>query len=291
MIKLTEHTDKSHTWFCIGLMTPYEDDIESGTNTLHIALGKHGWFFDVPGFLKPKEHLVTYVIDGVTKEYTKHIQRNYGFSFTEDAIHVQYGAQPGDWIKDDPENSDHTKLFNYFWNFEHVRHEAYYTDGTRACYGDYFREWSYQKNDNPYNADTREQDFQTVSWFTLPLVDEPRKRQFGGEEEPNFSDVSVGTPVFQFFKYTDFDGMETVARVNIEEREWIRGKWPWMRSVLKYVPGCRMIRRCIEIEFRDPVGERKSSWKGGTVGMSYPMAKDHTISQAWFNFVVSGDRP
>jgi hypothetical protein len=55
---------------------------------------------------------------------------------------------------------------------------------------------------------------------------------------------------------------ERTATINGEEMEW---RW---RSLLKF-PWPRKIRRTINIEFNDEVGERTGSWKGGTIGCGW----------------------
>ena len=277
MIKLRESTNQSHTWLAFEIGTPHDDD-DQDHNMLHIAIGKFGWFFDVPRFIKPKSVWK----DTPSGGYMNHIQRTYGFSFTEDSCHVHHGIQPGCWLRDDPANSDHVKLFDYPWNFKHVRWDCYFTDGQWASTGEYFRKWEREVNAVPYNKDTKDADFLLVKWFPLPA----------NASTTLFSDVETDKPVYKFYEYIDrYDGSLTLARVNIEEREWIRGKWKWLRSVLKHVPGCRMVNRYLEINFRDPVGSRKNTWKGGTLGMTAEMRAGETINEAWTRFVVRGDHP
>ena len=59
----------------------------------------------------------------------------------------------------------------------------------------------------------------------------------------------------------------------VEERQW-RRKW-----VPYFFPFSKMIRKSIEIEFNDEVGERSGSWKGGTLGCGYDMKKGETMEQ------------
>jgi hypothetical protein len=65
------------------------------------------------------------------------------------------------------------------------------------------------------------------------------------------------------FEFKDFDGEIITATTFIEEREWLRGEgyFKWISSFYK-----SKIRRDLEIEFSSEVGERKGSWKGGTLG-------------------------
>lgn len=55
---------------------------------------------------------------------------------------------------------------------------------------------------------------------------------------------------------------ERIATINGEEMEW---RWRWFVKL----PRPRLIRRTIDIEFNDEVGERTGSWKGGTTGCSW----------------------
>lgn len=57
---------------------------------------------------------------------------------------------------------------------------------------------------------------------------------------------------------------EVVANISVEEMEW-RQKW------LKWTKKFAKIRRSIDIQFSDEVGERSGSWKGGCLGCGYDM--------------------
>lgn len=54
--------------------------------------------------------------------------------------------------------------------------------------------------------------------------------------------------------------------VHIEKREW-RRRW------LMWTPLFNKVRKSIEVEFKEEVGLRKGSWKGGTIGCGYEMKK------------------
>jgi hypothetical protein len=58
---------------------------------------------------------------------------------------------------------------------------------------------------------------------------------------------------------------ERTATINAEQRTWVRPWLPW-----------KLVRKSINIEFSDEVGERSGSWKGGTVGCSYEMNPGET---------------
>jgi hypothetical protein len=59
------------------------------------------------------------------------------------------------------------------------------------------------------------------------------------------------------------------ATVTVSEMEW-RQKWlKWTRLFAK-------VRRSIDVQFNDEVGERSGSWKGGTLGCGYNMQTGDT---------------
>jgi hypothetical protein len=70
------------------------------------------------------------------------------------------------------------------------------------------------------------------------------------------------------FAFLDFDGEAITATTFIEEREWRfgTGAFRWLSLFRKAKVG-----RYLEISFSKEVGERKGSWKGGTIGHSIEM--------------------
>ncbi|ACL57600.1 hypothetical protein [Methylobacterium nodulans] len=70
------------------------------------------------------------------------------------------------------------------------------------------------------------------------------------------------------FAFTDFDGEALTARTRIEEREWHFGTgwFKWLSLFRR-----PKIRRSLDIRFSGETGQRKGSWKGGTIGHSIDM--------------------
>jgi hypothetical protein len=68
------------------------------------------------------------------------------------------------------------------------------------------------------------------------------------------------------------DVQERVATCHIKEREW---RW----KGATWCPWIKKVRRDIEVDFNDEVGERTGSWKGGTTGCSYEMKEGETLVQ------------
>lgn len=70
------------------------------------------------------------------------------------------------------------------------------------------------------------------------------------------------------FTFKDFDGEELIAKTMIEEREWRFGEgwFKWLSLFRR-----PKIHRSLNLEFSGETGERKGSWKGGTIGHSIEM--------------------
>ena len=73
------------------------------------------------------------------------------------------------------------------------------------------------------------------------------------------------------YKYIKKDGTEqnTLATIKVEEREW---RWKWF----KWLKITQKIRREIDIQFSNEIGERVGSYKGGVLGTGYEMKKNET---------------
>ena len=73
------------------------------------------------------------------------------------------------------------------------------------------------------------------------------------------------------YTYTRKNGKIQIATatIGVEEREW---RWRWFT----WLPWPRMIRRSIEVEFDNEIGEQAGSWKGGVLGCSYDLLPDET---------------
>lgn len=59
------------------------------------------------------------------------------------------------------------------------------------------------------------------------------------------------------------------ATIKVEEREW-RPRWFRWTSLFAHV------RRSIDVEFSDEVGEKSGTWKGGTIGCGYDINQGET---------------
>lgn len=77
------------------------------------------------------------------------------------------------------------------------------------------------------------------------------------------------------YKYVLKSGevQERIATVQVSEREW-RMKW------FKWTSLFNKVRRSIDINFNDEVGERTGSWKGGCTGCGWGLLPNETPRQA-----------
>jgi hypothetical protein len=73
------------------------------------------------------------------------------------------------------------------------------------------------------------------------------------------------------YEYTTKSGEEQhcIATINVVEREW---RWKWF----KWLSLTKFVRKVVDIQFSDDMGERKGSRKGGITGCSYDMKKNET---------------
>lgn len=67
----------------------------------------------------------------------------------------------------------------------------------------------------------------------------------------------------RIFAFLDYDGEHLYATTKIEEREWRKGEgwWRWVGRFAK-----PLVRRSLDIRFSGETGQRKGSYKGGTIG-------------------------
>lgn len=292
-----------HAWFSVRLSTPWEVDNDRNIyNELSIYLGKHHFLITLPALIRPGKKWVDTTDAPWNKDkegpsgFWNYIRKSYGFSFAPECLHIDYGIQPGQWISNDPANSDHSKVILYPWNLEHVRHDAYYLDGTFLCPGEHMHQYKILMQRAPKFKDWNDNEhralwFQTLMWFPMPKSVEYAYVHKWKDEYNNWSNTEVDpSSIFKFYEYTDkYDNTTTVACVHIVEREWIRGKWKWLRSILQYVPGCVKTKRVIDIEFRNEVGRKKGSWKGGVIGTSCEMLPGETVDECWKRFCATNN--
>jgi hypothetical protein len=152
MFKITEYGKSNGTNFSLGIRSGFFNDEKTGKNQISAHFFKWFVYIDIPElFIKPDKKWVdlsrhewaTPGRDG-RKGYEAYIHKEYSFSFTEEALHVHYGKQTGEYHSDDKDASDRVKVWFYPWNLKFVSHDAYSADGEWLCSGDHFNEWKWK---------------------------------------------------------------------------------------------------------------------------------------------------
>lgn len=205
MFKKFEYYHNDYNAFGITVMNPYEDGCgKKKYCKLHIQFFKHSIWYKIPQLFKPREKWVDLthydwasIREDGRKGYTDYIRRSYGFSVDKTALHVYYGIQPMTWSANDPENSDHTKVWFFPWNqTRRIRYDFYNLDGTYCC--------------SALDRQNGACDFKAI------------------EKARNTAEKAK-------IKFKDFDGEEITAECYIEEMEWRYGTglFKWLRYVRK----------------------------------------------------------
>ncbi len=268
MRKRIEHYSNRGYWsFGIFVQNPYElDHGEKPYCQLNISLFDHSWWIKIPEIFKPKKKWVDTSNASWNEDKEKpcgfmdEIRKQYGFTFTSDCLHTYYGIQPGGWTRDDPENSDHTKLFWYPWRLEIVRHDLLYPNGD-----------VYHRNTYP-----RKKDEKHVCWWEV----------FDGW--PTGEDKHrVEAQVAEFVvlnHYNKTDGVLQKARIRLtgEVREW-RPKWT------RWLPIFKKVSRVVDCYSDVELGTRAGSWKGGMIGWSCEWREDECMIDAFWRWYKKWD--
>jgi hypothetical protein len=97
----------------------------------------------------------------------------------------------------------------------------------------------------------------------------------GGHEKCKAAEDSCP---FRTFQFDDYDGERLSVRTVIEEREWLLGEgwFKWLSTFCK-----PKIVRSLDLQFSGETGERKGSWKGGTVGHAITMLPGELHEEAF----------
>jgi hypothetical protein len=80
------------------------------------------------------------------------------------------------------------------------------------------------------------------------------------------------------YRFRDFDGQELTAKCRIYESEWRRGENLFRWLGVLYKP--EVIRR-LDVVFSGETGNRKGSWKGGTLSSTGPTKHGHNVEAAF----------
>jgi hypothetical protein len=228
-----------------------DGDDDAGPASLRISLVWFTFIILLPPILYPQRRKVAAGWDAATIErlgrdwYWDVKTREYGFSYSDGFLQINYGICPGDstldqnWGKHLP-----------WTQWRHVRRSFYDLDGKHF--------WSEleSETDNYRRANN------LGLWHER--YDIVRKWE---EMCPKAK-----------FEFKDFDGEALEATTHIEEREWHFGTgwFKWLSMFRK-----PRIQRSLDIAFSGETGKRKGSWKGGTIGHSIQMLPGELHSSAF----------
>lgn len=228
---ITVSRDKRY--YKIGIMLSSTDD-EGRPANIRLEIGSIALLAPLPNWLiRPKRTKVPARywspedIARIGRDWYWQIdEREFGFTTSEGALHVHYGAQTNEWP------GCKSKCFFYPWRCWRLVRRTLLDDR-----GQRFAE--------------------------LPGFDDWEERH----------KVQDACPTVRF-TFQDFDGEEIVATTRMDEAEHKlgEGRWKWLSLFRR-----SKITRGIDIQFSSEVGERKGSWKGGTIGHGITMqpGEDH----------------
>lgn len=248
--------------FALGVQNPYEPEYnEKPYCLLRIQLLSHSWWIKIPELFEPKKKWIDTSNASWNENrekpcgYMESIRKDYGISMNAESIHVQYGIQPGSWSRDDPENSDHSKVFWWPWRLEIVRHDLLYPNGDV-----YWRNLYPRKGRNH------------IHWWEV--------------FEQNNKSADVQCQVAEYVKLDHWtkDGKNQKARIRLcgEVREW-RPKWTRWLPMFKYT------RRVVDCQSDVELGTKAGSWKGGMIGWSVEWREDESMKDAFWRWYKNWD--
>lgn len=164
--------------------------------------------------------------------------REYGFSYSDGFLQINYGICPCDSSRD--QNwSKHLP----WTQWRHVRRSLYDLDGKHFWSELESETENYRRANVLGRRDLWQSRYDIVrSWENMC----PKAK----------------------FRFLDHDDEELIATTHIEEREWLFGTG-WFKWLSLFRPA--KIRRSLCIEFSGETGPEKGSWKGGTMGTGIEM--------------------
>lgn len=95
----------------------------------------------------------------------------------------------------------------------------------------------------------------------------PHRARWHSPERVEADRLTEACPTLPF-EFDDFDGERISVTTKIEEREWAFGEG-WFKWLSLFRPN--KVRRSLDLRFSKETGERKGSWKGGTLGHGIDM--------------------
>ncbi len=202
---------------------------------LRFSAFRRSFIIRLPGFiLRPAREWVDtskYQWANGSGGYWDTHEREFGFTIFEGAVHWHYGRQTHDSA------TTRSKCWFMPWrSWRHVRRSFYGLEGEHVA---------------------------TLPDRKLKGLPIEERRTLWDEERQ----VEESCPTVTF-RFKDFDGEELTATTRIEEREWRlgEGRFRWLSLFRR-----PRIDRSLCIQFSGETGQRKGSWKGGTIGHAITM--------------------
>jgi hypothetical protein len=193
----------------------------------------------------------------------RHEKCEYGFNVHKsgaaggryDYLSISLGPQTGD-----SKTTRNWSCFLPWMTYRHVRDTVLATDGSV---------WWNQLHEQPPLKWPWTNMRTSVAW------DRWRKRQQAVRDQERELEKHAPTETYRF---RDFDGQELTAKCRIYESEWRRGEnlFCWLGAL--YKP--EVIRR-LDVVFSGETGNRKGSWKGGTLSSTGPTEHGHNVEAAF----------
>lgn len=216
----------------------------------------------LPPIIKPQEtrHVANWDTETIARlgrdYWSEWDEREYGVQFTDDAMHLRFGAQTFDSL------TDHSKCVFQPWLCKRFHRFSLYDLDGRHFWSKFERETNKQRKVWRKAGAT--------GWF-----DQFAEQSTQEAECPKIT-----------FAFTDYDDELIFVRCHIEEREWRHGTgwFAWLSLFCK-----PLVRRCLSLAFDREVGQRKGSWKGGTLGHAVEMLPSDSPEWAFRRYCAAHD--
>jgi len=162
---------------------------------------------------------------------------------------------------------------DWYWSVDRRRYGFSYSEGHLSIH--YGRETHDSSTDRRWGMflpwtqwrHVRRSFYGTHGEHVATLPDSGKSYRLDGGRWERERAIEDATPTVAF-NFLDFDSEALIAVTKIEEREWHFGTgwFKWLSLFRK-----PMVRRSLDISFSGETGQRKGSWKGGTIGHSIEM--------------------
>ena len=261
--KTYDDKDLDKNW-CLISLTSHDD--EDGyfegypvRNRLTIAFLRRFRTWSLPlQILKPLYDYPTYKYDGEDKyrishkkleemgcdiKYKNFIPNEWRFSIWGEHMSIKL-RDIGDMLYNE---SNIKPLFSFWWNFswkhsERTKHQLLNLDG--SVFYDVNNDWNF------------------VTPSGKRAYDEWKEKE---EEQPSIK-----------FSFKDYDNEDNVATCKMEYSEYTLGDNKFNRWLYKTLGSKPDVYKTLDLSFEKEIGQRKGSWKGGTMGHSVNMLEGET---------------